>query len=52
MIEEIDEPEIVAAGIAVYPGRAPDTIRRQVRVPVTAVIRWAQGNLKFAWKHP
>ncbi|WP_170124871.1 tyrosine-type recombinase/integrase [Planktotalea frisia] len=30
--------------MAIYPGRAPDTIRRQVRVPITAVIRWAQGN--------
>lgn len=42
-IEDISEPEIVAAGVAIYPGRAPDTIRRQVRVPITAVIRWATG---------
>jgi len=44
MIEDIDEPQIVAAGVAIYPMRAPDTIRRQVRVPVTAVVRWAQGD--------
>jgi hypothetical protein len=32
--------------IAVYPGRAPDTVRRQVRVPITAVIRWAPLGFK------
>lgn len=41
--EEIGELEIVAAGMALYPGRAADTIRRQVRVPVLAVKRWAAG---------
>lgn len=44
MIEDIDEADIVQAGVAIYPGRAADTVRRQVRVPITAVIRWAQGN--------
>lgn len=42
-IEEIGELEIVTAGATLYPGRSADTIRRQVRVPVTAVIRHAQG---------
>lgn len=42
-IDQIGEPEIAAAGAALYPGRAPDTIRRQVRVPVSAVIRWSRG---------
>ena len=44
MIEDIDEAAIVAAGLAVYPGRAPDTVRRQLRVPISAVIRAAQGK--------
>lgn len=44
LIEDINEKEIITAGLAIYPGRAPDTIRRQVRVPISAVIRWAQGN--------
>lgn len=44
MIEDIDEAAIVEAALAVYPGRAPDTIRRQVRVPISAVIRTAQGK--------
>jgi integrase len=44
MIEEIGEAEIVAAGVTLYAGCAPDTIRRQLRVPVSAVIRWAQGR--------
>lgn len=43
-IDDIDEAAIVAAGVAVYPGRAPDTIRRQVRVPVQAVQNFARGN--------
>ncbi|MEL6646982.1 MAG: site-specific integrase [Pseudomonadota bacterium] len=48
LIEDIDEAAIVAAGVAVYPGRAPDTIRRQVRVPITAVLRWARGERRNA----
>jgi integrase len=44
MIEEIGEAEIVEAGLALYPDRAPDTIRRQVRVPISAVLRAAQGR--------
>lgn len=44
LIEEIGEAEIVEAGLTLYPHAAPDTIRRQVRVPIGAVIRWAQGK--------
>ncbi len=44
LIEEIGEPEIASAAVSLYPGRAPDTIRRQVRVPITAVIRWTKGE--------
>lgn len=43
-IDAIDELEITGAGAVLYPNRAPDTIRRQVRVPVKAVIRWARGE--------
>lgn len=60
MIEDIGEAEIVAAGIALYEGCAPDTVRRQVRVPISAVIRWAQGkrrqpgtdNKRIRWLTP
>jgi integrase len=44
MIEDIGEAEIIGAAVALYPDCAPDTIRRQVRVPISAVIRWAQGR--------
>lgn len=44
LIEDIDEAAIVAAALAIYPAGRPDTHRRQVRVPVSAVIRWAQGK--------
>ena len=43
-IEEIGEAEITAAAHAIYPDCAPDTIRRQVRVPINAVIRWSRGE--------
>ena len=43
-IDDIGEPEIVAASVEIYPGRQPDTHRRQVRVPINAVIRWARGE--------
>ncbi len=43
-IEDIGEAEIIEASVALYPDCAPDTIRRQVRVPISAVIRWAQGR--------
>lgn len=44
MIEDIDEAAIVEAGITIYPSAQPDTRRRQVRVPISAVIRWARGK--------
>lgn len=43
-IDEIGPAELTQAAEALYPGRAPDTIRRQVRVPVSAVIRHARGE--------
>lgn len=43
-IDEIGEPELTAAALELYPRAAPDTHRRQVRVPVSAVIRWARGE--------
>ncbi|MEM8632099.1 MAG: tyrosine-type recombinase/integrase [Pseudomonadota bacterium] len=43
-IDEIGEPELTAAELDIYPHAAPDTRRRQVRVPVSAVIRWARGE--------
>lgn len=44
MIEDLDEPAILAAALELYPDASPETRRRQVRVPVSAVIRWAQGR--------
>ena len=60
MIEDMDEAAIVEAGLALYPGRAADTLRRQVRVPISAVIRNAKGqrrqpstdNRRFRWLTP
>lgn len=43
-IEDIGETEIAEAAQAIYPGRAEDTHRRQVRVPIRSVIRWARGE--------
>ena len=43
-IEDIGEVEIVAAGMAIYPEAKPETVRRQVRVPIQAVINFAQGK--------
>lgn len=42
--EEIGEPEIIEAGLALYPEAAQDTRRRQVRVPIWAVKNWAAGR--------
>jgi len=43
-VDEIDELAIDAAGEALYPAGSAETRRRQVRVPVRAVIRWARGE--------
>lgn len=59
-IDEIGEIEITACAIELYPEAAPDTHRRQVRVPINAVIRWAKGerrkprtdNVKTRWLTP
>lgn len=45
-IEEIDEGWILEAAAALYPGCAPDTVRRHLRVPIGAVIRHAKGQRK------
>lgn len=47
-IEDISDPEIIAAGLDLYPNAKPDTRRRQVKVPVNAVIRWAKGERRQA----
>lgn len=60
MCEDIGELEITQAGIEIYPNCAPDTIRRQVRVPVMAVKRFAAGirrqtgtdNQRYRWLTP
>ncbi len=43
-IDDIGEMEINEAAITIYPGRSPSTIRRQVLVPIQAVLRWARGE--------
>ncbi len=43
-IEDIGEVEIAAAGMAIYPHAKTETIRRQVRVPIQAVINFATGR--------
>lgn len=44
MCHDIGEVQIAEAAQAIYPGRAPDTHRRQVRVPIRAVLRWQAGE--------
>lgn len=59
-IDDIGEIEIITCAMAVYPDAAPDTHRRQVRVPINAVIRWAKGerrrprtdNVNTRWLEP
>lgn len=43
-IEEIDALAIAAAAAEIYPDTTPATARRQVHVPVNAVISFAQGH--------
>lgn len=43
-VEDIGEVEIAEAGAALYPDASPATIRRQVRVPIVAVLRFARGE--------
>lgn len=44
MVEDIDEAMILAAELELYPHASPETRRRQVRVPISAVIRWSRGE--------
>lgn len=44
LANEIDEIEIAKAAKSIYPNARPDTLRRQVRVPVRAVQNFAQGK--------
>lgn len=44
MVEDCDEARIVEAETALYPDCSPDTRRRQVRVPISAVCRWHRGE--------
>lgn len=43
-VEDITEMDIVSCGMALYPTHAPDTRRRQVRVPINAVKNFAAGK--------
>ena len=43
-IDDIDDVRIAEIGAALYPQSAPDTRRRQVKVPIMAVCRWAKGE--------
>lgn len=45
-IDEIDEIVIASISRGMYPNAMPDTIRRQVRVPMKAVINFAKGHRK------
>lgn len=47
MIEDINEAEIVACEMTLYPNAAPATKRRQVRVPINAVLRWHSGKRRM-----
>jgi len=44
MLEDVDEAWILTAAAAIYPDCAPDTIRRHLRVPLSAIIRHATGQ--------
>lgn len=44
MVEDITKADIEEAGEALYPKGATDTRRRQVRVPINAVVNWATDN--------
>lgn len=43
-VDEIDDLEIARIGEAIYPAASPDTVRRQVRVPIKAVLNFADGK--------
>ena len=45
-VDEIDELTIAMAAEAIYPLAKPDTVRRQLRVPIRAVLNFAAGNLR------
>jgi hypothetical protein len=44
VVQEIDEIMIARAADALYPDVHPDTVRRQLRVPIRAVLNFASGN--------
>lgn len=60
MVEDIDEAWILDAAQALFPGCAPDTVRRHLRVPVNAVRNHALGRRRqkgtdvrrFRWLTP
>ncbi|MCD1620977.1 tyrosine-type recombinase/integrase [Salipiger manganoxidans] len=43
-IEDIDEVRMMEAAAALYPEARPDTIRRQVRVPIRSIQNFAAGK--------
>ncbi|QPZ91569.1 tyrosine-type recombinase/integrase [Thioclava electrotropha] len=44
MIEDIDTLTIAAAAAALYPHAKPETVKRQLKTPIKAIINFAQGT--------
>jgi integrase len=44
MIEDIDTMVIAAAAAALYPHAKPETVKRQLKTPIMAVVNFAQGT--------
>ncbi|WP_422828499.1 tyrosine-type recombinase/integrase [Thalassococcus sp. BH17M4-6] len=44
MIEDIDTMTIAAAAAELYPNAKPETVKRQLKTPIRAVINFAQGT--------
>ncbi|WP_106745059.1 tyrosine-type recombinase/integrase [Yoonia maritima] len=44
MIEDIDTMKVAEAAAALYPNAKPETVRRQLKTPIKAVINFAQGT--------
>lgn len=44
MIEDIDTMKIAEAAAVLYPNAKPETVKRQLKTPVMAVINFAQGT--------
>ncbi|MGX0878964.1 integrase [Roseovarius sp. MBR-154] len=44
MIEDIDTMVIAAAAAEIYPNAKPETVKRQLKTPIMAVVNFAQGT--------